>query len=463
MTSFLLHRPIGILTGLAGDAARAEGSVRVKDGVITAIGALTPRPGEKIVDAAGCVLTPGLVNTHHHLFQSVLKAVPAGMNEPLAPWLRLVPYSHWHLIDEEALRVAARIGLAELLLSGATTVADHHYFYSERFDCDPSAVLFDEAEKLGIRFALLRGGATKARAFDGTDIVPLPTERLSAMMAAVERDVARFHDPAPDAMRRVVFAPTTPTYSLHPHELIEAARFARAIGIRLHSHLSEDKGYAAFTLAEYGARPVEWLKAHEWLGDDVWFAHLVDLSEREIDILAETGTGMAHCPQANARLGSGIAPAPELAASGGAVSLAVDGAAANEAADMASALYAAFSLHRAAKGASAVRAEEILRWATAGGARILGLPAIGTIEVGKAADIALFDLSNPRYLGQHDAILGPIISGGQAHIRASFVAGRRVVENGRIPGLDLSQLAEDAARVVSRIKAGAKKGGALAA
>ncbi|TFF23217.1 amidohydrolase [Jiella endophytica] len=463
MTSFLVTGAVGILTGLPGEAARAAGDIRVEAGTITELGDLAARPGERIVDASGCVVTPGLVNTHHHLFQSVLKAVPAGMNEPLAPWLRLVPYSYWHLIDDEALRVAARIGLAELMLSGATTVADHHYFYSDRFDYDPSAVLFEEAERLGIRFALLRGGATKARRFDGTDMVPLPTESFSAMTAAVERDVARFHDPAPGAMRRVVFAPTTPTYSLHPHELVEAARFARSLGIRLHSHLSEDTGYAAFTLAEYGARPVEWLAGHEWLGDDVWFAHLVDLSEREIALLAETGTGMAHCPQANARLGSGIAPAPELAARGGAVSLAVDGAAANEAADMASALFAAFSLHRAAKGAKAVRTEEIMRWATAGGAQVLGLPAIGTIAVGKQADLALFDMSNPRYLGQHDAVLGPVISGGQAQIRASFVAGKEIVVDGRIPGLDLGELGAAATRVVARIKQRAKKGGALAA
>ena len=462
MTSFLIKGAIGIVTGHAGDEARASGEVRVENGIITALGTLQPKPGERIVDARGCVVTPGLINTHHHLFQSVLKAVPNGMNLPLAPWLRLVPYTYWHLIDEEALRVAARIGLAELMLSGATTVADHHYFYSERFDYDPSVVLFEEAERLGIRFVLLRGGATKARTFDGTDIVPLPTESFAAMTAAVKKDVARFHDPAPDAMRRVAFAPTTPTYSLALHEVTEAARFARSLGIRLHSHLNEDTGYAAFTLREYGQRPVEWLADHEWLGDDVWFAHLVDLGDRELALLTETGTGMAHCPQANARLGSGIAPADRLARAGGTVSLAVDGAAANEAADMASALYAAFSHHRAIKGADAVRAEEVMAWATAGGARVLGLPSIGTIEIGKVADIALFDLSNPRYLGQHDAVLGPVISGGQADIRASFVAGRSVVENGRIAGLDLAELADDAARVVAKIRQKAK-GDALAA
>lgn len=452
MTDFLVQGAVGMLTGLRGDQARTEGAIRVRDGVITEIGNLSAEPGERIIDASGCVVTPGLINTHHHLFQSVLKAVPAGLNLPLAPWLRQVPYAYWDRLTEEALRVSATIGLTEMALSGVTCVADHHYFYSELYDFDPDEVLFEVAETFGMRFVLCRGGATKGRTFDGGNTAPLPTETLEHMIAAVTRASNRWHDPSPNAMRRVAFAPTTPTFSLHAEDLAEIAGTARALGLRLHSHLSENGDYVAYTMERYGQRPVPWLAEHGWLGHDVWFAHLLECTPDEVAMLAETGTAMAHCPQANARLGSGVAPADLLDRAGGTVSLAVDGAAANEAADMVSALYAAFCLHRGTKGASAVSAEDVLRWATAGGANALGLDAIGTLQPGKAADIVLFDVSAPRYLGQHDRLVGPVISGGEARIRHSFVGGEPLVADYRLPFVDMAELADAAERVVAGLK-----------
>ncbi len=453
MSSFLVTGAFGFLTGLAGDAARAHGSLRVRDGTIVALGDLAPEPGERVVDATGCVVTPGLVNTHHHLFQSVLKAVPAGINLPLAPWLRQVPYAYWQALTEEGLRVAATIGLAELALSGATCVADHHYFYSETFDFDPNEVLFDVAATFGMRFVLCRGGATKGRAFDGNKTAPLPTETLETMISAVATAAKRWHDPSPDSLRRVAFAPTTPTFSLHAEELADIADAARSMGLRLHSHLSENDDYVAYTMERYGRRPVHWLAEHDWLGPDVWFAHCVACTGDEIALLAETGTAVAHCPQANARLGSGIAPADLLDRAGGTVSLAVDGAAANEAADMVSALYAAFCLHRSTKGTTAVTVEDVLRWAAAGGAKALGFDTIGTLEPGKSADIVLFDVTGPRYLGQHDRLVGPVMSGGEARIRHSFVRGDPLVVDYRLPFLDLPALAESADAVVAGMQA----------
>lgn len=451
MTDFLITGAVGILTGLEDRGARAHGSIRVKQGRIVEIGELKPLPGERVIDASNAVVTPGLVNTHHHLFQSVMKAVPEGMNEALAAWLRLVPYTYWDRVDEEALRISATVGLTELALSGVTTVADHHYFYSPRYDYDPGDVLFETAKLFGVRFVLGRGGATRGRRFDGEDIAPLPTETLAAMIDSVTATAKRWHDGSEDTMRQVAFAPTTPTFSLELGELAELRAAQRTSGLRLHTHLSENMDYVTHTLANYGKRPVHWLADHDWLGPDVWFAHLVECEPDEVKMLAETGTAMAHCPQANSRLGSGVAPASLLHQLGGTVSLAVDGAAANEAADMASAMYAAFSIHRATRGVTAITAETVLRWATAGGARALGLEAIGTLEVGKLADIAIFDLSAPRYLGQHDRVIGPVISGGDARVRYSFVAGRPVVENYTLPWLDLDQLAADAQRVVERI------------
>jgi 8-oxoguanine deaminase len=250
-----------------------------------------------------------------------------------------------------------------------------------------------------------------------------------------------------------VLAPTTPTWSIDPGELKEAIAAARRMKLRLHSHLSESSEYVEFCLSVHGKRPVEWLADHDWLGPDVWFAHLVHLDDNEVKMLASTGTGMAHCPQSNCRLGSGVAPADAMAHLGGAVSLGVDGAASNEAADMISEMHSAWHTHRAVKGADAVTAEDVVHWATAGGARVLGLPQIGTLAPGQQADIAIFNLDQPRYFGMHDPMIAPVTCAGSASIRYLLIGGRIVVENGAIPGLDIQKLKFDAARVVAHLAA----------
>jgi cytosine/adenosine deaminase-related metal-dependent hydrolase len=449
----LIQGAEGIFTGLPGAAMRAKGVIRIADGRITEIGALTPRPDEAVIDASGCVIYPGLISTHHHLFQSILKGVRGGIDSPLHAWLRAVAYSFWHKIDEEALRVAARIGLAELLLSGTTTAADHHYLFAESYRFDPAHVIFEVAQELGLRLVFCRGGATKARTFDIPGLVPTPTEPLERMIKSVEACAQRYHDPSPGSLRRVVLAPTNPPYSVEPGELKEIAAAARHMGLRIHGHLSECAADVEYCLAAFGKRPVAWMAEHDWLGPDVWFAHLVHIDDQEIKLLVETGTGVAHCPQSNCRLGSGIAPAERMAALGGAVSLAVDGAASNEAADMISEMHSAWHVHRAVKGAGAVRIEDVVRWASAGGARVLGFPDIGVIAPGKLADIAIFDLSHPRYCGLHDPLSGPVAAAGAAHLRYLLVGGRVVVEDGTIPGLDLTRLRHDASRVVARLAA----------
>jgi cytosine/adenosine deaminase-related metal-dependent hydrolase len=453
MTALLIENATGIFTGLSGAAMRTSGSIRVRDGVIVAIGALKPEPDERRLDARDCVIYPGLISTHHHLFQSVLKGVRSGINLPLAGWLRAVPYTFRSKFDEEALAVAARVGLAEMLLSGTTTVADHHYLFNDSFRFDPAQVIFDVARSLGIRLVLCRGGATRARHFDSDEIVPMPTETLDRMLQSVEACAQRFHDTSQGSLSQVALAPTTPTWSLDPGELKEVIAAARRMKLRLHSHLSESHEYVDFCLSVHGKRPVHWLADHDWLGPDVWFAHLVHLDADEVGILANTGTGMAHCPQSNCRLGSGIAPADAMARLGGAVSLGVDGAASNEAADMISEMHSAWHTHRATKGADAVTAEDVVHWATAGGARVLGLPQIGTLAPGQQADIAIFNLDHPRHFGMHDPMIAPVTCGGSADLRALLIGGRTVVENGVIPGLDIQKLKYDAARVVARMAA----------
>ncbi len=440
--------------GLVGDkdGNRFTGALRIKDGLIDAIGELTPEPGEQIVDASGTVVTPGLINTHHHFFQSLLKAIPDGINEGLDVWLQKCPYAFWPFIDSEVLQISARVGLTELVLSGATTVCDHHYLFSPTYDYDPVSVLFNEAEKFGVRFLLARGGGTKGREyFDDPSLPPTFKESMSGYLDSVSKAAAKWHDPHPFAMTRMAIAPTTPVFNVEPEELSLFAEAARSQGLRLHSHLSENITYVNYTQEHYGQRPVPWLASHGWLGDDVWFAHMVELSDSEIQQLTDTGTAMAHCTQANARLGSGIAPADALHGIGGTVSIGVDGAGANEAADMGAAMYSAFATHRAAKGVDATTAETVLHWATEGGANALGFSKMGRIAPGMAADIALFDISHPRNMGLHDSALAPVITGA-AVVRDSFVAGQQIVKDGKVPWLDITSLGEDANRLTAQLK-----------
>jgi cytosine/adenosine deaminase-related metal-dependent hydrolase len=281
----------------------------------------------------------------------------------------------------------------------------------------------------------------------------MPLEKLDHMLKSVEACAQRFHDTSPGSLSQVVLAPTTPTWSIDPGELKEAVAAARRMKLRLHSHLSESSEYVDFCLSVHGKRPVEWLADHDWLGPDVWFAHLVHLDPNEVRILASTGTGMAHCPQSNCRLGSGVAPADAMARLGGAVSLGVDGAASNESADMISEMHSAWHTHRAVKGADAVTAEDVVHWATAGGARVLGLPQIGTLAPGQQADIAVFNLDQPRHFGMHDPMIAPVTCAGSASVRYLLIGGRIVVENGAVPGLDIQRLKSDAARVVAHLAA----------
>jgi cytosine/adenosine deaminase-related metal-dependent hydrolase len=464
----LIRGAAALLTGLPGAAARSVTGtdLRVRDGLVAAIGTLAPEPGERIIDARGCVVYPGWVNTHHHLFQSLLKGIPAGIDLPLVPWLAAVPVAYRRFFDgERALRVAARVGLVELALSGCSTVADHQYHYWPGMPFDASEAVFDEASKLGLRFVLARGGQTQARAMTDAAAPPqVQPETLDGFLASIERDVRRFHDPGPMAMRRVASAITTPNWSCRAEELRPMAEQARALGIRLHSHLSETYDYVRWAREVHGCTPMQFVAEHGWVGEDVWYAHMVHLSDDELTLCAATGTGIAHCPQSNARLGSGIARIPEALALGVPVGLAVDGAASNEAADMASEAHLAWLVHRAdpragtrpARGgtqpgghAAAMTVEDVVHVGTAGGARVLGLPGVGTLQPGMAADVAVYDLDQPRHFGLHDPALGPVVGGGRPTLRALLVQGRVVVERDTIPGLDLAALRAEAQALVN--------------
>ncbi|MBU9855725.1 amidohydrolase family protein [Rahnella bonaserana] len=466
--SLLIKNAHAILTGLPGDAARHTGpDIRVCHGVIEAMGTLTALPGERLVDARDCVVYPAWVNTHHHLFQSLLKGEPQGLNKSLTAWLSATPYRFRATFDESTFRLAVRIGLTELLRSGCATVADHNYLYWPDMPFDTSEILFSEGEALGMRIVLCRGGATQGRAIEKELPQALRPEGFADYMADMERLVGRYHDPKPTSLRRVVMAPTTLLHSAPGAQLREMAKLARSLGIRLHSHLSETVDYLDAARAKFDMTPVQFCAEHDWLGDDVWFAHLVKLLPQEIAMLGQTRTGIAHCPQSNGRLGSGIADLLALEQAGVPVSLGVDGAASNEAADMQSEAHAAWLLQRARKGmlakprydggtfeggGDAASIEDVVRWGSGGGAQILGLQQSGTVQAGMLADIAIYRLDDPRYFGLHDMAIGPVACGGRASLKALMINGRIIVENDVIPGLDLDAMRHDAMSAVRTLQ-----------
>lgn len=463
MSAILIKNCAAMLTGERHAPRSPARDIRIRDGVIREMGVLTPQVDERVIDARDCVAYPAWVNTHHHLFQSLLKGEPQGLNQSLSAWLTATPYRFRGAFDEQTFRIAARIGLVELLRSGCGTVADHHYLYWPEMPFDGAAVLFEEADALGMRFVLCRGGATQTRGLESDLPTALRPEKFDAWMADVERLTAKYHQPGAHAFRQVVMAPTTTLHSTTPQELRESARLARSLGIRLHSHLSETVDYLDAARAKFGMTPLQFCAEQEWTGEDVWFAHLVKLLPEEIRLLGETGSGIAHCPQSNGRLGSGIADLVALEAAGVKVSIGVDGAASNEAADMQSETHAAWLLQRARKGmlakpryeggefeggGDAATIEDVVRWGTAGGAQVLGLTGTGNLAPGQAADIALYRLDDPRYFGLHDIAIGPVACGGRACLKALLVGGRVAVEEDRIPGLDLAALGRQAQEAV---------------
>lgn len=466
--SYLIQNAHAILTGLTGNAARCSSTdIRIQSGQITEIGRLSAQPNEQVVNAQDCVIYPAWVNTHHHLFQSLLKGEPQGFNQNLTSWLASTPYRFRGAFDEATFRIAVRIGLIELLRSGCATVADHHYLYWPQMPFDGAAILFNEAEKLGMRFVLCRGGATLTRGLESELPQALRPEKFEDYMADIERLVQHYHQPDSNAFRKIVMAPTSTLHSTTAQQLRESAKVARQLRIRMHSHLSETVDYLDAARAKFGMTPVQFCAEQDWIGSDVWFAHLVKLLPEETQLLGQTQTGIAHCPQSNARLGSGIADLVALEQAGMTISIGVDGAGSNEAADMLSETHAAWLLQRARKGmlakpqyeggqfeggADAARIEDVIRWGTVGGAKILGLDQVGTIEVGQQADLVIYQLDDPRYFGLHDMAIGPVASGGRAHIKAMFVAGKMVMENDQVPDLNMMELAWQAKQAVKLLQ-----------
>ena len=438
--AILIRGAAAIMSGLPDAARPAAADIRIRGSTIVEVGSLAPQPGERVIEATGCLVYPGWVNTHHHLLQSLMKGVPGGMNAALGPWLQAVPFAFRMRFDAELLETAALLGLAELMLSGCTTVADFHNLYYPGIQYDGAEVLFDTAERLGLRLVLCRGIGTRLRPSSGGKPNAMLPETFAAALADIERTVARWHDPSPAARRRVVAAPSSLTVSMLPEELRELAQAARRLGLRLHSHLAESRDDVIYCRERHDRRPLEFAADMGIVGKDVWFAHLIHLDDEDIRILAQTGTGIAHCPGSNARVGNGIARVLAMRDQGVRISLGQDGGAANEPGDMIADAHLAWYLHRTQGGPQALSIEEVIHWGTRAGADILGLDSIGAIAPGYEADLAIYELDDIRFAAFHDAAIAPVATGIRPRLECLMVGGRIVAENDRILGLDLDQL-----------------------
>jgi 8-oxoguanine deaminase len=441
--STLLVRNADLLVTM--DAARRElreAGLFAVDGFIRQVGGTRelPATADVVLDLAGQIVLPGLVNTHHHLNQTLTRALPAGQNAGLFDWLT-AHYPAWTRISAEASRTSTLVGLAELLLSGCTTVFDHTYLYKNGNSVD---LQVEAAREIGARFHASRGSMSVGRSKGG-----LPPDEAVEDEALILRDservIDRFHDPRPGAMTRVVLAPCAP-FSVSADLLRESAALARARGVRLHTHLAETLDEERYTLERFGVRPVEWMDRLSWVADDVWFAHAVHVSDGEIARFAGAGCGVAHCPSSNMRLASGIAPVRRYVRAGVKVGLAVDGSASNDSSNMLlearqAMLVArlALSLHRDDEPESRdwMSAREALELATLGGARVLGRDDIGSLEVGRCADFFGLDLGAVDYAGAlHDPVAATVFC-APTRARTTVVHGRVVVEDGRLTSIDL--------------------------
>lgn len=418
------------------DAKRRELSgqdIRVEGGVIAAIGSgLT---GDEVIEARGAVVTPGLVNTHHHLYQSMTRAVPGGQDALLFGWLQTL-YPIWSRMGPEHMRISALTGLAELALSGCSMSSDHLYLYPNGVRLEDT---IDAASELGIRFHATRGSMSIGESAGG-----LPPDHLvedeGAILADCIRVIDRFHDASEGAMVRVGVAPCSP-FSVSRDLMREAAILARDKGVMMHTHLAENEEDIAYSLEKFGCRPGQYAEDLGWTGDDVWHAHCVKLDSQEIDLFAKSLTGVAHCPCSNCRLGSGIAPVRQMRDRGVKVGLGVDGSASNDAGDLISEARQLLLLQRVTNGADAMSAREALEIATLGGAKVLGRDDCGQIAVGKRADIAIWDTRNLAMAGSWDPVAALVLCGPHK-VRDLLVEGRQIVRDGQITTLNLGQVIE---------------------
>ncbi|UZD92522.1 8-oxoguanine deaminase [Cognatishimia activa] len=417
--------------------------ILMRDGEIVALGQGLSTDGE-IVHAQGCVVTPGLVNTHHHLFQTLTRAVPAAQDALLFGWLKTL-YPIWARFGPEEIYVSTQIGLAELALSGCSMTSDHLYLFPNGARLDDSIAA---AAETGMRFHPTRGSMSIGESKGG-----LPPDSLVEDEKAILEDsirvVDRFHDASESSLLRVGIAPCSP-FSVSRGLMQDAARLARDKGVMLHTHLAENDEDIAYSLENFGCRPGQYAEELGWTGEDVWHAHCVKLDGQEIDLFAQTRTGVAHCPCSNCRLGSGIAPVRAMRDAGVSIGLGVDGSASNDSSNLMEEARQAMLLQRVQNGADAMSAREALEIATRGGAEVLGRPECGQIAVGKRADIAIWDVSDIDTSGSWDP--AALVLSGPRKVRTLFVEGVEIVRDFHMSAINLPLIVEKQNKLVGALQ-----------
>jgi cytosine/adenosine deaminase-related metal-dependent hydrolase len=441
VTTTLLIRA-GLL--FTGEREIEGGWVFARDGMIAEVGSGDPPPADEVINSPNCVAVPGLVNAHDHMYQWATRGyAPDGT---LFEWLRAL-YQVWARIDADIVRVAARAAMSRLLLSGCTLSTDHHYVFP-RGRAGIFEALVDAARELGLRFHPCRGSMSLGESKGG-----LPPDSVvedeDSILADTESMIERFHDPKPGSMCRVAVAPCSP-FSVTPELMRESAALARRHGLRMHTHVAETLDEEKFCLERFGKRPMELMEDLGWTGDDVWYAHGIHLNDAEVGRVAETKTGIAHCPSSNMRLGAGACRVADLVRAGARVGLGVDGSASNEDANIAMEVHQALLLARVNGGPNALDARNAWRLATSGGAECLGRDDCGALAPGKCADVALFRIDDLAHAGIADPLAGLALA-PPARAAAVIVNGRVVVFDGRLLTADEDEIAGEIAATSARL------------
>lgn len=439
MTNQLIKNALVLATMEEDREPISNGYVLIEGSFITEVGSgnATHIQAGQVIDASDKVVLPGFINTHHHLYQTLTRAYPSALDAELFDWLVSL-YPVWARLDEEAVRLATLIGMAELMLSGCTTTTDHHYLFP-RGQTRLIDVQIEAARDIGMRFHPTRGSMSLSQKDGG-----LPPDSVvqdaDEILKDSERLIDAYHDPQPGAMTRMALAPCSP-FSVTPELMRETARLARDKGVRLHTHLAETKDEEEYCLSQYGMRPVDLLEKTEWIGDDVWLAHGIFFNDDEVARLGRAHVGVAHCPSSNMRLGSGVCRVNDLRRAGCPVGVGVDGSASNDSSHALAEVRQALLLTRLIHGASAMSIMDALRLATVGGAACLGREDIGTLAPGKAADIAIFSLEDLGYSGAGDPLAALLLC-QPTRVDTLLINGRIVVEGGRLTTLDIQPIVE---------------------
>ncbi|MFH1415238.1 MAG: 8-oxoguanine deaminase [Elusimicrobiota bacterium] len=449
MPSILIKNASVIMTCDDDNNIYSDKNLLIKDNVISKV-TDKDEPADEIIDAHGKIVIPGLVNTHHHLYQTLTRNIPEVQNAKLFDWLKYL-YNIWKNIDGHAVDVSTMVGIGELLLTGCTTTSDHLYIHPEKSKEDFIGIEILAAARMGIRFHPTRGSMSLGESDGG-----LPPDCVvqddDTIISESKRIIEEYHDPQEFSMLRIVLAPCSP-FSVTEKTMVRTQELAREKGVFLHTHLAETEDEEKFCLEKFGLRPVDYMEKVGWLGDDVWFAHCVHLSDEEIKKLAGSGSGVAHCPTSNMRLGSGIAPVRKMLDAGVNVSLAVDGSASNDSSDMLGELRMSLLSARIKSGVESMSAKDVLYMATRGGARVLGRNDIGSIEEGKAADVAVFNMNRIEYAGAESDYPAALVFAGACHIADTVIVNGRIrVRDSKLVDVDSVELTEEANRVSRNLR-----------